>query len=74
MANNKLKILPSQHAAALQPEAGSALGPDCARDGGPAADEGLRLIRAFARIGDPGRRAWLLDQVERLAELKSTMQ
>jgi hypothetical protein len=74
MANNKLKILPLHSAAGLQPEAGSALDPGYVRDSGPSADEGLRLIRAFSRIGDPRRRAWLLDQVERLAELKSTMQ
>ena len=74
MANNKLKILPVHQASGLQPEVGSALDPGFVRDGGPSADEGLRLIRAFARIGDPGRRAWLLDQVERLAELRSTMQ
>jgi hypothetical protein len=74
MANNKLKILPLHRAAGLQPEAGSALGRGCVRDSGPSADEGLRLIRAFSRIGDPGRRAWLLEQVERLAKLKSTMQ
>jgi hypothetical protein len=29
---------------------------------------------AFIHIYDPGRRAWLIDQVERLADLKSTMQ
>jgi hypothetical protein len=74
MANNKLKILPLHSAAGLQPEAGGVLDPGCIRDSGPGADEGLRLIRAFARIGDPGRRAWLLEQVERLAEPKSSMQ
>jgi hypothetical protein len=44
------------------------------RDQGPTAEEGLRLLMAFIHIYDPGRRAWLIDQVERLADLKSTMQ
>jgi hypothetical protein len=72
MANNKLKILRST--TRLQPKAGPALEPGAARDEGPTAEEGLRLLMAFIHIYDPGRRAWLIDQVERLADLKSTMQ
>ncbi len=70
MANSKLKTLPSLNAAGLQPE----LELGCARDNGPSVEEGLRLIHAFARIEDPGRRAWLLKQVQQFADMKSTMQ
>jgi hypothetical protein len=72
MANGKLKVLSG--ATRLQPEAGPAIEPGVARDKGPTAEEGLRLLMAFIHIYDPGRRAWLIDQVERLADLKSTMQ
>ena len=43
------------------------------RPGEATLEESQRLIRAFWRIRDPNRRAWLLDQVERMATLKSTM-
>jgi hypothetical protein len=72
MANNKLKALRST--TLLQPEAGPAMVLGAGRDKGPTAEEGLRLLMAFIHIYDPGRRAWLIDQVERLADLKSTMQ
>ena len=74
MANSKLKTLVSGNATDLQPEADGALWTGCAHDNGPTAEEGLRLLMAFIRIHDPGRRAWLLEQVERFADLKSTMQ
>jgi hypothetical protein len=74
MTNSRLKTFPPRNVARLQPEAVSDLGPGCAHDDGPTAEEGLRLLMAFIRIHDPGRRAWLLEQVERLADLKSTMQ
>jgi hypothetical protein len=74
MANSKLKTAPVGGDIRLQPEESGALAPGCARDAGPTAEEGLRLLMAFIRIHDPGRRAWLLEQVERLAELKSRMQ
>jgi hypothetical protein len=72
MANSKLKTL--RIATRLQPEAGPAMEPGAGCDKGPTAEEGLRLLMAFIHIYDPGRRAWLIDQVERLSELKSTMQ
>lgn len=34
----------------------------------PAADEGVRLIRAFRRVADPRQRQWLIDQAEALAK------
>lgn len=74
MANNKLKSVGPGSSVGLQPEAGHDLGLGCAPDNGPTAEEGLRLLMAFIRIHDPGRRAWLLEQVERFADLKSTMQ
>ena len=74
MADTKLKTLPLRSAVRLQPKEGGSPGPGCTHDAGPTAEEGLRLLMAFIRIHDPGRRAWLLDQVERLADLKSTMQ
>lgn len=74
MANSKLKTLVPKNVVRLQPEAGGDLGLGCAPDNGPTAEEGLRLLMAFIRIHDPGRRAWLLEQVERFADLKSTMQ
>ena len=74
MANKKLKTLPPRSTTRLQPEVVPAIGLGAARDEGPTAEEGLRLLMAFIRIHDPGRRAWLLEQVERLADLKSKMQ
>jgi hypothetical protein len=29
--------------------------------------EGVRLVKAFLRIGDPRQRAWLIEQAEALA-------
>ena len=72
MANNKLKIVSAT--TRLQPEVAPAVEQGAGRDKGPTAEEGLRLLMAFIHIYDPGRRAWLIDQVERLSELKSTMQ
>ena len=74
MANSKLKILSPSDATLLQPQDGIDVGPGCALDNGPTAEEGLRLLMAFIRIHDPGRRAWLVEQVERFADLRSTMQ
>ena len=74
MANNKLKIVSAKSAVRLQPEVVPPMDLGGARDAGPTAEEGLRLLMAFIRIHDPGRRAWLIEQVERLADLKSTMQ
>jgi hypothetical protein len=72
MANNKLKIV--RATTRLQPEVAPAVEPGAGPDKGPTAEEGLRLLMAFIHIYDPGRRAWLIEQVERLSELKSTMQ
>ena len=74
MANSKLKSLPLKSAVRLQPEVAPRIQPGVLHDQGPTAEEGLRLLMAFIRIHDQGRRFWLLEQVERLADLKSTMQ
>ena len=74
MADKKLKALPLEGVARLQSEMLPSIKASAARDEGPTAEEGLRLLMAFIRIDDPGRRAWLLEQVERLADLKSKMQ
>jgi hypothetical protein len=36
-------------------------------DADDSAAEGVRLIKAFVRIADPARRAWLIEQAETMA-------
>jgi hypothetical protein len=69
VANNKLRIVSNNDTLPLRPEIGNLAQSGCTAGlaVNPQADEGLRLLRAFSRIGDQGLRAWLIEQAERAA-------
>ena len=67
MTNDKLWVASVN--GTLQPAEGQSPVPGCSADAppGPQPEEGLRLIRAFSRIGDASRRAQLVDEAEKMA-------
>jgi hypothetical protein len=75
MANDKLRIATRNEALGPKPAARKPQKTSSSRDTlpDPTPDEGRRLMAAFLRIRDPNRRAWLAEQVERIADLKSEM-
>lgn len=70
MPNSKLRIVVHSGSAIVQPQ-DSATAPvgRIATTDSPGADENLRLLKAFARVDDSRRRAWLLELVEHFAGL-----
>ena len=71
MANDKFRVVSSNGVPGFQHGAGK-VSTDVERPSGATIEESHRLVQAFWRIRDPNRRAWLLEQVERIADLKST--
>jgi hypothetical protein len=68
MANEKLWVAAVDGRRRAKPANDGRRGTDRAEKPlqGPQPEEGLRLIRAFAMINDPARRAALIDQAEKL--------
>jgi hypothetical protein len=71
MSNSKLRIVVQNGSAIAQTKNGRVSAISCIDKGdGPAsAEENLRLLKAFSRIDDVRRRAWLLELIEHFARL-----
>ena len=69
MANDTFKIVSRNDTPRIQPIGRKSFGDGCTADPppGPGPEEGVRLIRAFSRIGDQSRRARLIDEAEKIA-------
>jgi|1185.fasta_scaffold14683_3 hypothetical protein len=72
MANEKFKVVTTNGIRGFSHGSGNA-GTGVQEPDEPSVEESRRLVQAFSRIRDPNRRAWLLEQVERIATLKSRM-
>lgn len=70
MPNNKLRII-AHNSSAIAPRQTTKAAPVGCIDNGtsPSAEENLRLLKAFSRVDDSRRRAWLLELVEHFAGL-----
>ena len=70
MTDSKLRII-AQNGPAIAQRKGTRNAPvGCIEKGSsPSAEENLRLLKAFSRIDDSRRRAWLLELVEHFAGL-----
>ena len=73
MANNEIRSIAGKHTPGLQSEDGTSGHSGCSDMAEPTPQEGHRLMKAFLQIRDPKRRAWLVEQAERIATLKSFM-
>jgi len=78
MSDRKLPLLARHTTLAPRSEGGSFGQMNCGQanyadgPGSPtSAEENLRLLKAFSRVGDAPRRAWLLELVEHFAGLES---
>ena len=68
MAIGKIRLVSTNDTAGVQSTGGKPLPGGCIpAEAAPTAEEGLRLIQAFARIEDPCRRARLIEAAEDLA-------
>ena len=72
MPNSKLQIV-AQSGSTIAQSQDSATAPVACLDktDSPSAEENLRLLKAFGRVDDGRRRAWLLELVEHFAGLDS---
>jgi hypothetical protein len=70
MPHSKLRIVAHSSSAMAQPR-DSATAPIACLDktDSPSAEENVRLLKAFGRVNDSRRRAWLLELVEHFAGL-----
>jgi len=67
---NKLRIVAHSGSAIAQPQASATAAVGCIeKTDNPTAEENLRLLKAFGRVDDGRRRAWLLELVEHFAGL-----
>lgn len=70
MPHSKLRIVAHSSSAIAQPQDRAAAQVACLeKTDGPGAEENLRLLKAFGRVDDSRRRAWLLELVEHFAGL-----
>jgi hypothetical protein len=70
MPDSKLRIIASSGPAVSQRQDSAAARIGCVdMTNGPGAEENLRLLKAFGRVDDRRRRAWLLELVEHFAGL-----
>jgi hypothetical protein len=75
MAIGKVRLVSTNDTPGVQSTRGKPLSGDCIpAETAPAAEEGLRLIQAFARIKDPGQRAKLIETAEDLAVARQLRQ
>jgi hypothetical protein len=70
MPNSKLRIIAHSGSAIAQPRARATAPVGCIdKADSPSAEENLRLLKAFGRVDDGRRRAWLIELVEHFAGL-----
>ena len=70
MPHSKLRIVAHRSSAIAQPRDRAAAQVACLeKTDSPSAEENLRLLKAFGRVDDSRRRAWLLELVEHYAGL-----
>ena len=70
MPNSKLRIVAHSGSTISQPQDSAAAPIGCIdKTSSPSAEENLRLLKAFGRVDDSRRRAWLLELVEHFAGL-----
>ena len=70
MSNNKLRIIAQSGSAIAQRQDTETAPLSCMdKRSSPSAEENLRLLKAFSRVDDSRRRAWLLELVEHFAGL-----
>lgn len=70
MSNSKLPIVAHSSSAIARSKNGATASVGCiGKTGSPSAEENLRLLKAFGRVDDSRRRAWLLELVEHFAGL-----
>lgn len=70
MPNSKLRIVVHSGPTIAQSQDSTAPAADCIeKTDSPSAEENLRLLKAFGRVDDSRRRAWLLELVEHFAGL-----
>ncbi len=70
MPNGKLRIVAHSDSKIAEPQDGATVAARCIdKTDSPSAEENLRLLKAFGRVDDSRRRAWLLELVEHFAGL-----
>ena len=70
MPNSKLQIVAQSGSTIAQPQDSATASVACLnKTDSPSAEENLRLLKAFGRVDDSRRRAWLLELVEHFAGL-----
>jgi hypothetical protein len=70
MRHSKLRIVAHGSPAIAQPQDRATAPIACLdKTDSPSAEENLRLLKAFGRVDDSRRRAWLLELVEHFAGL-----
>jgi hypothetical protein len=69
MPNSKLRIMAQSPAIARREDTGTAPVNCIDHSGSPSAEENVRLLKAFSRVDDSRRRAWLLELIEHFAGL-----
>jgi hypothetical protein len=69
MSNSKLRVI-AHNGPAIAQRKGETASVGCIDNGSsPSAEENVRLLKAFNRVDDSRRRAWLLELVEHFAGL-----
>jgi hypothetical protein len=75
MAIGKIRLVSTNDTPSVQSPDGKPLSGGCIpTETAPAAEEGLRLIQAFARIKDQGQRASLIEAAEDFADAQPLQQ
>ena len=70
MPNSKLRLIAQTGPAIARSKDPGTVSVSCIDNGSsPSAEENLRLLKAFSRVDDARRRAWLLELVEHFAGL-----